>query len=510
WKASPRWPSRCWTCRRDGASPGRSAASPTWSGARSTRPASGWRSGEPAGAPRPRRRSTGATGPSSRASRGGCPSGSVKSSKSQGELPLNLRRAAGRSGADARKEARMEGDRGRRPMFELEEVRQGAKIKVIGLGGGTGTGAAPVVASLAKDLGILTVGVVTKPFHFEGRRRMQQAEAGLDALRSVVDTLITIPNQRLFAVVERGTGMQEAFRIADSILQQAVQGISDLILVPGLINLDFADVRTIMSGMGMALMGAGSGRGEHRALEAAQKAVASPLLDETSIEGARGILINFTGGPDLSLHEIDEAARIVQEAAHDDANNIFGAVIDPTLQDEIRMTVIATGFTEKREASQPPGKVVDLPKAPRHAPASSPAWRRRPAEGAPFSAEARTLLAIDGAVPAVAFARQVHGALAARATGGGSVGEADVILTTAAGLPVAIVTADCLPVVLYDPQVRALALAHVGWRGTVGGTARAAVQALAARGGAPARIVAAFGPSIGPCCYEVDQAVLDP
>jgi cell division protein FtsZ len=402
----------------------------------------------------------------------------VKSSKSQGELPLNPRGAAGRPGADARKEARMEGDRGRRPMFELEEVRQGAKIKVIGLGGaggnsinrmveskfggvdliaantdaqalraslapikvqlgakltqglgaganpeigrkaveedpeqiarllegadmvfitaglggGTGTGAAPVVASLAKDLGILTVGVVTKPFHFEGRRRMQQAEAGLDALRSVVDTLITIPNQRLFAVVERGTGMQEAFRIADSILHQAVQGISDLILVPGLINLDFADVRTIMSGMGMALMGAGSGRGEHRALEAAQKAVASPLLDETSIEGARGILINFTGGPDLSLHEIDEAARIVQEAAHDDANIIFGAVIDPTLQDEIRMTVIATGFTEKREASQPTGKVVDLPKAPRHAPASSPAWRRRLAEvrgdGAPGADEA--------------------------------------------------------------------------------------------------------------------------
>ncbi len=360
----------------------------------------------------------------------------------------------------------MEGDRGRRPMFELDEPKTGAKIKVIGLGGaggnsinrmveskfsgvdliaantdsqalraalapvkiqlgvtltqglgaganpeigrksveedpeqitrllegadmvfitaglggGTGTGAAPVVASLAKDLGILTVGVVTKPFHFEGRRRMQQAEAGLDALRGVVDTLITIPNQRLFAVVERGTGMQDAFRVADSVLQQAVQGISDLILVPGLINLDFADVRTIMSGMGMALMGAGIGHGEHRALDAAQKAVASPLLDETSIEGARGILINFTGGPDLSLHEIDEAARIVQEAAHEEANIIFGAVIDPSLEDEIRMTVIATGFTEKKEATVPSGKVVDLPKAPRPAPAGAPAWRRRALE----------------------------------------------------------------------------------------------------------------------------------
>src|SRR5947199_46024 len=176
-----------------------------------------------------------------------------------------------------------------------------------GLGGGTGTGAAPVVASLAKDLGILAVAVVTKPFAFEGRRRMAQAEAGLEALRDVVDTLITIPNQRLLAVVDRGTPLVEAFRVADGVLQQAVQGISDLILVPGLVNLDFADVRTIMSGMGMAMMGTGTGRGEHRALDAAQKAVASPLLDDTSIQGARGILINFTGGADLSIQEVDDA-----------------------------------------------------------------------------------------------------------------------------------------------------------------------------------------------------------
>jgi cell division protein FtsZ len=250
-----------------------------------------------------------------------------------------------------------------------------------GLGGGTGTGAAPVVASLAKDLGILTVAVVTKPFTFEGRKRMLQAEAGLESLRGVVDTLITIPNQRLLSVVDRGTPLIAAFRVADSVLQQAVQGISDLILVPGLVNLDFADVRTIMSGMGLAMMGTGTGKGENRALDAAQKAVASPLLDETSIEGARGILINFTGGADLSIHEVEEAARIVQEAAHEEAHIIFGAVIDPQLSDEVRMTVIATGFADKKETLGISGKVVDLPRPSRPAPSSSPApvapWRRK-------------------------------------------------------------------------------------------------------------------------------------
>lgn len=261
---------------------------------------------------------------------------------------------------------------------QITRLLQGADMVFItaGLGGGTGTGAAPVVASLAKDLGILTVAVVTKPFQFEGRKRMQQAEAGLQALRGVVDTLITIPNQRLLSVVERGTPLVEAFRVADSVLHQAVQGISDLILVPGLINLDFADVRTIMSGMGMAMMGTGVGHGEHRALDAAQKAVASPLLDDASIEGARGILINITGGADLSLHEVEEAARVVYEAAAEDANIIFGAVIDPTLQDEVRLTVIATGFPDRRETVAPGAKVVDLPRAAR-APALAGAWRRR-------------------------------------------------------------------------------------------------------------------------------------
>jgi cell division protein FtsZ len=265
----------------------------------------------------------------------------------------------------------------------ITRLLEGADMVFItaGLGGGTGTGAAPVVASLAKDLGILTVAVVTKPFHFEGRKRMLQAEAGLDALRGVVDTLITIPNQRLLAVVERGTPLVEAFRVADSVLQQAVQGISDLILVPGLINLDFADVRTIMSGMGMAMMGTGLGHGENRALDAAQKAVASPLLDDASIDGAKGVLINFTGGPDLALHEVEEAARIVQEAAHEEANIIFGAVIDPTLQDEVRITVIATGFSERREPLQPGGKVVGLSRPVRTPVPAGPApWRRRAVE----------------------------------------------------------------------------------------------------------------------------------
>ncbi|MDO8475536.1 MAG: cell division protein FtsZ [Candidatus Rokubacteria bacterium] len=262
---------------------------------------------------------------------------------------------------------------------QIKKLLDGADMVFVtaGLGGGTGTGSAPIVAATAKEMGILTVAVVTKPFAFEGRRRSQQAEAGLAELRGVVDTLITIPNQRLLAVVDRGTPLLEAFKVADTVLLQAVQGISDLILVPGLINLDFADVRTIMAGMGMALMGAGVGKGEHRALDAAQKAVASPLLDETSIDGARGILINFTGGSDMSLHEVEEAARIVQEAAHEEAHIIFGAVIDPSLQDEVRITVIATGFSERKEANQPSGKVVDMQRPPRPGAPSTKDWRRR-------------------------------------------------------------------------------------------------------------------------------------
>ncbi len=272
----------------------------------------------------------------------------------------------------------------------LQQTLAGADMIFItaGMGGGTGTGAAPVVAQLARELGALAVAVVTKPFAFEGSRRNRQAEAGIQELRGIVDTLITIPNQRLLSVVEKGTSLQEAFRVADSVLQQAVQGISDLILVPGLINLDFADVRTIMSAMGLALMGTGVGRGEHRAIDAAQKAIASPLLEETSIEGARGVLINITGGADLTLHEVNEAASAVAEAAHEEANIIVGAVIDEALTDEIRVTVIATGFEERRPAAAPaagvaaaaPGaRTVEL-KAFRGGERPSP-WRRSRVDG---------------------------------------------------------------------------------------------------------------------------------
>jgi cell division protein FtsZ len=218
-----------------------------------------------------------------------------------------------------------------------------------GEGGGTGTGAAPVVARIARELGALTVGVVTKPFGFEGSRRLAAAEKGIEALREEVDTLIVVPNNRLLSVLEKNTSMVEAFRVADDVLRQGVQGISDLITLPGLINLDFADVRTIMSEAGNALLGIGMGTGDKRAVEAASAAVASPLL-ETSMEGARKILLSITGGPDLSLFEVNEAAKAVSEAAHPDANIIFGAMVDENLTEEVWVTVVATGYTGDRPA----------------------------------------------------------------------------------------------------------------------------------------------------------------
>ena len=235
---------------------------------------------------------------------------------------------------------------------EIAEVLKGADMVFVtaGMGGGTGTGAAPIVAATAKELGILTIGVVTKPFTFEGKKRLAQAERGVASLKGKVDTLVVIPNDKLLQVIDRKTSMIEAFRMADDVLRQGVQGISDLISVPGQINLDFADVRTIMLNQGMAHMGIGCASGENRAEDAAKQAIQSPLL-ETSIEGAKGIIINITGGSDMGLHEANTAAELVQRSADPEANIIFGAVIDDSMGDEIQITVIATGFEKDDERS---------------------------------------------------------------------------------------------------------------------------------------------------------------
>jgi cell division protein FtsZ len=247
-----------------------------------------------------------------------------------------------------------------------------------GLGGGTGTGAAPVIASLATELGALTIAVVTRPFRFEGKKRALQADAGLEALRECVDTVITIPNERLLSVIDRSTSMIDAFSTADDVLRQAIQGISDLILVPGMINLDFADVKTIMSGMGVAMMGTATAEGSSRALEAAQRAISSPLLEDASVNGARGVIINVTGGPDMTLMEVNEALTVIHEAAHEDANIIFGAVVDQTLTHKVKITVIATGFDHvsgmrSAPADAPKQTPVDLQTYTTHLAAPRPA-----------------------------------------------------------------------------------------------------------------------------------------
>jgi cell division protein FtsZ len=248
---------------------------------------------------------------------------------------------------------------------ELKESLKGADMVFVtaGKGGGTGTGAAPVLAEIARELGALTVGVVTKPFAFEGRKRSQQAELGIENLRDRVDTLIVIENDRLLQVVEKKTSVVDAFRMADDILRQGVQGITDLITVPGLVNLDFADVRTIMREAGSALMGIGSAAGENRAAEAARAAVSSPLL-ETTIEGATGILLNITGGPEIGLFEVNEAAEVVTSAADQNANVIFGAVIDDAMGDEVRVTVIANGFGGGRRRRRGAAAEAPVPAPP--------------------------------------------------------------------------------------------------------------------------------------------------
>lgn len=262
---------------------------------------------------------------------------------------------------------------------QIADLLEGADMVFVtaGMGGGTGTGAAPVVAKIAKDKGALTVGVVTKPFSFEGKRRLSQADAGLKELRENVDTLITIPNDRLLSVVSKQMPLKDAFKVADDVLRQSVKGISELIIMPCLVNLDFADVKAIMTGMGQALMGTGIGKGENKAVESAQNAVSSPLLEESSIDGARGVLINIIGGPGLTIHDATEASSIIQKMVHDDANIIWGAGIDESMGDEMRVTVIATGFgqqhhyeKEKEQKVQKlkvvagGGKVIDIPLHP--------------------------------------------------------------------------------------------------------------------------------------------------
>ncbi len=311
----------------------------------------------------------------------------------------------------------------------IREVLSGADMVFVtaGMGGGTGTGGAPVVARVARELGALTVGVVTKPFHFEGKKRGRQAEEGMRELKANVDTLIAIPNQRLLAVAGRNMSILETFKKADDVLLQAVRGISDLITVHGLINLDFNDVRTIMSEMGMALMGAAVASGEDRAVEAAQKAISSPLLEDVSIQGARGVLINITGGPDLTIHEVNEAATLIQEEADDEANIIFGAVIDESLHDQIRITVIATGFGEPREevkrpptASAQPAVAAPVQQA---APAAAPSAPRMAFTREPVREAAQTAAATARKVVRVGGINDLDGTMWTRANGGGERGE---------------------------------------------------------------------------------------
>lgn len=284
---------------------------------------------------------------------------------------------------------------------EIAEILKGADMVFVtaGMGGGTGTGAAPIVAATAKELGILTIGVVTKPFTFEGKKRLSQAERGVASLKGKVDTLVVIPNDKLLQVIDRKTSMIEAFRLADDILRQGVQGISDLISVPGLINLDFADVKTIMLNQGMAHMGIGSASGENRAEDAAKKAIQSPLL-ETSIEGAKGVIINITGGADIGLHEANTAAELVQRSADPEANIIFGTVTDDSMGDEIQITVIATGFETEEErknmiSSGYEGIVAD-------------AWRKRSNSSASTSAGTESTNQNDLDIPT--FLRKNKGA----------------------------------------------------------------------------------------------------
>jgi cell division protein FtsZ len=297
-------------------------------------------------------------------------------------------------------------DVGRKAALEdtdkIIEVLEGSDMIFIttGLGGGTGSGAAPVVASLASELGALTVAVVTKPFAFEGKRRMLQAEHALSELVGCVDTVIVIPNERLMDTVERGTSFFEAFRIADDILRQAVQGISDIITIPGIINRDFADVKTIMQGQGYAVMGTAVASGANRAVDAANRAISSPLLEDNSIQGAQGILINVTGSSSLALHEVHEASSIIQKAAHENANIIFGAVMDEAMKDQVKITVIAAGFREiaRKGTQQRPSY---MPKSFKAAASASGSRESESAQRRPLPEESQPAPAPSRSIPEV-------------------------------------------------------------------------------------------------------------
>ena len=285
---------------------------------------------------------------------------------------------------------------------KIIESLEGADMVFItcGLGGGTGTGAAPIFASLASELGALTVAVVTKPFAFEGKRRMLQAEQGLAELVECVDTLIVIPNERLLECVEKGTSFFEAFRIADDVLRQGVQGISDIITIPGIINRDFADIKTIMQGMGYAVMGTAVANGQNRAVEAANKAICSPLLEDNSIQGATGILLNVTGSSSLTLHEVHEASTIIQKAAHENANIIFGAVQDDAMKDSVKITVIATGFKEckvKKTGVNVRPSFLPKPLTLRKEPLAAPSRANAPVLGTDARGEPRPMAAAAAA-----------------------------------------------------------------------------------------------------------------
>jgi cell division protein FtsZ len=270
---------------------------------------------------------------------------------------------------------------------QLREALQGADMIFVtaGMGGGTGTGAAPIIANIARENNALTVAVVTKPFLFEGGKRLSRAEEGLRELRRYVDTMLVIPNQRLLGIVDKTTPLREAFKVADDVLRQAIKGIADVITVPGLVNVDFADVRTVMGHMGRAVMGMGVAHGANRAIEATQRAICSPLLEDGSIDGARGVLLNITGGPSLSLHEVTEASGIIEQAVDREANIIFGAVIDERLGEEVVITVIATGFEQERQAAQPVVRQTALPSvASREAPVRELHPKPKPADRAAF------------------------------------------------------------------------------------------------------------------------------